>query len=90
MTRPFYSGTQFADWQISNCYRCTKAPQDQDSWPECPIYAALLEAYVGNGEVDNAIATRMNYTPDKYNWMCSEWEPTEAWKAEWYKRHSEE
>ena len=86
--RPFDCGTQFQTWTASNCDRCTKAPPDECSWPECPIYAALLNALWDTGYVTEDIAQRMGYTEHKgeYCWPCGEWEPTEAWKAECEKR----
>ena len=90
--RPFYCGGQFSDWTSTNCDRCTKGShlQSPDEWPRCPLEAALTEAYVGDGTIDQDIATRIGYVPlASYNWPCAEFEATVEWKAEYERRHSQ-
>ena len=55
--------------------------------PICPILYAIGVAYMDDGCVTEDIAQRMGYTAHKgeYNWMCTEWQPTEEWKAEYEK-----
>lgn len=73
MIRPFYCGTQFADWIDRNCSRCakysfaldpatgkTRAPLDPDR--VCQIEMALFCASLGNGAVTAEIAQRMGFT----------------------------
>lgn len=70
--RPFYCGSQYADWQEKNCEHCKK---DQ----KCDIQDALYEAYVGDGTVTESISARMNYSSDEpsyYCWPCNEVEST--------------
>lgn len=95
---PFSNGTQFCDWEESNCNRCQKVdisgPYDKS---ECPIFNALTLAYVDDGTVDEEIAKRMGYLVPAHtgcessdplipngrqNWPCPEVEWTEEWKAE--------
>lgn len=87
--RPFYCGGQFGDWTGANCDRCTKGSHKQhpDELPKCELEAALVEAYVTDGQIDKIIAERIGFDPNKYNWNCTEWEPTPEWETEWKKRH---
>jgi len=87
--RPFHSGGQFGDWTDSNCYRCTKGAHrlGPDALPDCPLELALGEAYIDDGNITDAIAARLGCDTGRYCWQCAEWEPTEAWKDEWRKRH---
>jgi hypothetical protein len=81
MKRPFSCGSQFGDWRTSNCERCTKSIGDRWEVPyKCDIECAIDHAYLGTGEIEDGIAQRMNYSPDKYNWCCGEVEWTEEWK----------
>lgn len=82
--RIFSNGTQFSDWQVSNCDRCTKgasvclAPGD---WPTCTIEAELVKAYFDTGCVPDEIAARAGVSDEQsYVWMCSEVVWTEEWK----------
>jgi len=79
----FSNGSQYADWQASNCHRCKKFPW---TLPDCDIDIALAEAYLNNGKVSQEIANRAGYDPDKYVWPCSEVEWTEEWKLEYLER----
>ncbi len=87
--KPFSNGTQYLDWQESNCVRCKKFNPDEAKPELCNIDFELANAYLGNGSVSNKIAKRMGYDPDKYVWRCGEVEWTDEWKAEWKKRHPE-
>jgi hypothetical protein len=97
--RPFHCGTQYADWSDANCGRCTKGA-DRDNPPArcpCDIEQALLEACFGDGSVSLPIAERMGSLEanepgqaPRYCWPCKEWEPTEAWKAEYTARNQRE
>lgn len=76
--RPFYCGSQFADWIDKNCENCKKSQR-------CDIQDALDEAYMGDGTVTAEIAKRMNYenkVPGYYSWPCNEVESTTEEHAE--------
>ena len=81
--RPFHCGTQFGDWTSANCDRCKKnaEPDKPESWV-CDIQVALLEAYIGDGEISDEIADRMGRHEGRYCWPCKEVEWTDEWKAE--------
>lgn len=76
--RIFSNGSQFADWEASNCQRCKKWA-GWDKLPTCEIDVALGEAYLGDGTVSQEIATRAGYDAEKYVWCCGEVEWTEEW-----------
>lgn len=81
----FSCGTQFADWQEANCFRCTKYDYENPG-ARCDLDMALLEAQVGDGTVSAEIARRLGYeegSPPRYCWQCGEVEWTEAWRAEY-------
>jgi hypothetical protein len=83
--RPFDSGSQFADWQASNCARCVREENaDRDEPPTCPILYALSLACLGSGYVTAEIADRAGWEAGagRYVWQCGEVEWTESWKAE--------
>lgn len=83
--RPFHSGSQFADWQASNCGRCKREENaDRNKPPTCPILYALSLACIGSGYVPLEIAERAGWKQGEwpYTWPCTEVEWTEAWKAE--------
>jgi len=80
--RPFYSGTQYLDWQCANCDRCAKqAPADAglDEMP-CEIEAALVLAAFDGGMVPLSIAQRMAAVENRgrYGWQCGEFEAKEG------------
>ncbi len=87
--KPFSNGTQYLDWQSSNCERCKKYRDDFKDPEACPIDLAIGEASVSDGKITNKMAKRMGYDPNKYVWRCGEVEWTDEWKAEWKKRHPE-
>jgi hypothetical protein len=75
--RPFYCGTQGADWRESNCGNCHRSA-------DCEILTALDDAYCGTGEVSEEIARRMGYLLAdgstkllRYGWRCTELEEVE-------------
>ncbi len=81
--RPFYCGSQAADWQESNCNRCTKNTPSELGMPTCPIQRAVFEAYISDGTVSAEIAVRMGIDDDlAYLWQCGEVEWTPEWIAE--------
>jgi len=86
--RPFSNGTQFLDWEASNCERCTKFNPDGPS--KCKLRHALLTAYWADGSVSERVAKGLGYLDNKgaYVWPCGEVEWTEEWKYEWNKAHS--
>lgn len=56
--RPFYCGTQGADWELGNCGNCQKASAHGG---QCDIeYALFVDAYFGDGTVPESIFERMN------------------------------
>jgi len=83
---PFYSGSQYADWTICNCARCSKGAHllGPDALPTCEIELALGEAYILDGKVNAEIARRMGYAAEgwAYTWQCHEVNWTDEWKAE--------
>ncbi len=87
-TRPFSNGTQFQDWQASNCDRCTEGAGvclEPGQWPTCEIEAALVEAACTDGKVTAEIAKRAGVCDEtrlSYVWMCPSVVWTEEWKRE--------
>jgi hypothetical protein len=83
--RPFSCGSQYLDWEASNCERCTKQYVEPNF--NCEIQAALLEACMGDGYITKSMAKRMGFEhiASKYVWCCPEVEWTEAWKKEYAK-----
>ena len=85
--RPFSSGSQYRDWQSSNCERCKKFPLHVN--PEkCEIDYAIIVAHLDDGTVSVEIAQRMGYYDNRgsYVWKCPEVEWTEEWKKEFLSR----
>lgn len=76
---PFSNGTQYMDWQESNCCTCAKyRPDETDEEKCCPIEYALSFAAIDDGSVTDEIARRMGYKPGPpfyYVWECTEREP---------------
>ena len=83
--RPFYCGTQYLDWEASNCERCKKGSEPEGDLPlKCEIQEALTVAYLDDGTVSSRIAERMGITKETDMsgvWCCSEVDWTEEWKA---------
>ena len=84
--RPFSTGTQYMDWEASNCGRCIKASTKEEFERgefACSIEMELAYGTVGDGTISDDAATRMRYVENKgkYVWQCGEWEPTEEWKT---------
>jgi hypothetical protein len=92
--RPFSNGSQWYDWQDSNCFRCKRVDVSDPDRPvsTCPILEALNRACVDDGTVSEEIARRMGYLDARkdggipYGWPCGDVEWTEEWKAEWRQR----
>lgn len=80
--RPFSNGSQFGDWQSSNCFRCKK--YNEDYRLSCPIDVAIGMAYIGDGTVSEDIYKRMGADSNinAYVWMCLEADWTDEWKEE--------
>jgi len=76
--RPFYCGSQVADWQARNCLRCQKMPLDEDGYPTpetpCDIDREILVGMFDDGSIDGDIARRMGWSGnvDEYTWDCPE------------------
>lgn len=89
--RPFSCGTQAADWQCSNCERCTKNTPPENGMPTCEIQYAICEAWFGDGTVSEQIARRMGIMPDNLFalvWQCDEVDWTPEWIAESRRRRT--
>ena len=95
---PFSCGSQYLDWQVSNCGRCKKAASLEDVKADkftCEIERAIGVACISDGTVSAEIAQRMGYidnNPPKtkefsYLWQCGEVEWTEGWKKKYRERH---
>lgn len=85
--RPFSNGSQHADWEMSNCDRCTK--NTPEGIPTCEIQRAICDAAFGNGAMSASMAKRMGYSnPIAYVWQCAEVVWTEEWKAEHRRRQT--
>lgn len=85
--RPFSCGTQYGDWTAANCLRCKKSFDSGVSEESCDLEEALFIAYIGDGEIDEQIAGRLQPEKNRYCWQCGEWEPKEEWKREWREKH---
>jgi len=84
--RIFSNGSQYMDWQASNCERCKKAIWTFEP-PTCPIQVALEEADFDDGTISEEIAKQSGYDKERYVWPCAEVEWTEEWKAECKEQH---
>lgn len=88
--RPFSNGTQYLDWEASNCSRCKKAASreqfDRGQFT-CDIEKELVYGSSGSGLISDDIAARLKIDNERYGWPCGEWDPTEEWKAEFARRH---
>lgn len=88
--RPFSTGTQYMDWERVNCGRCKKAAtraEFERGEFRCDIEKELAYGTVGDGTINDEIAARLKIDRKRYVWQCGEWDPTEAWKAEFERRH---
>lgn len=81
--RPFSNGSQYDDWEGSNCDRCTKGTEAEGRFT-CPIRDALFMAFWDDGRVTPEIAQRMGRQEHemRYVWPCTEVEWTPEWIAE--------
>jgi hypothetical protein len=90
--RPFSNGSQFTDWEGSNCERCTKSALNDDSWAiNCTLLNALFTAQIEDGSIDEATARRLGYLTDegedrRYVWQCGEVEWSREWLDTWARR----
>ncbi len=80
MIRPFYCGTQGADWQTNNCENChmrgfyrDQKGQNDFEW-RCDIQRAIDGAYIGDGSVTDEIGRRMGAIGNEtaHGWRCPE------------------
>ena len=64
--RPFSSGSEFGDWELQNCEKCTKRPLNAYLLKKlpCDIDQALLFAYFDTGVITKKIASRMGLLDD--------------------------
>jgi len=69
--RPFYCGTQKADWACRNCFKCAKGYDDDKGDWQCDLERRIDEAFMGDGTVSSDDANRMGVC-DKYTWDCPE------------------
>ena len=88
--RPFSNGTEYGDWQASNCERCKKAYFPDEAETICEIFYALDMASFLDGTISEDIARRMGFLdhPESYVWPCGEVDWTEEWK-QWKARVKE-
>ena len=89
MVRPFSNGSQWGDWEASNCERCTKYFDEEKGEFLCPFQEALTIACVDDGEITDEVAAGIGLTDEtrgRYVWKCASVEWTEEWKAEYLKR----
>ena len=70
-TRPFFCGTQVADWKCRNCYECAKGYADDAAKWNCDLELALDESFMCDGTLSDEHAKRMGAC-GKYNWDCPE------------------
>ena len=75
---PFSNGSQFVDWESSNCGDCKLYNPDEYSVTTCQIHEALADAAIDDGKVSQGIAKRMGYLGEdgsengNYIWFCTE------------------
>jgi hypothetical protein len=71
--RPFSCGSQFADWETRNCYRCKKFNPDDINKSNCDLTLALGDAFLGDGEITDEVAKRIGAADSaSYGWDCPE------------------
>lgn len=79
--RPFSNGTQYIDWENTNCGNCKKQGDEQSETTWCPHYKALAYACICDGEISDATASAIG--ADKWkgfrNWPCpsADWNSTD-------------
>lgn len=69
--RPFYCGTQYADWKDRNCDRCSKRNW-KDIDKTCELDRDLSHASIADGKISEKIAKRIGFTKWFYLWDCPE------------------
>lgn len=75
---PFSNGTQYLDWQESNCRSCRKAAaSDVSQWDDmpCEIERELSLACALDGRIPLTIWNRMGHDNGRYVWPCMEHDP---------------
>lgn len=89
---PFSNGSQYNDWQDSNCERCKKFDQDQADPSKCEIDFEIGKAYLGDGSVSKDIANRIGFFDHQrsYVWKCPEVDWTDEWINECIEKQNNE
>jgi hypothetical protein len=95
---PFSNGTQWMDWQGSNCCRCAKyRPDALEQSDACDLEWTLsVGGETGDGSVSEQTARRCGYLKadgsedSGYVWPCAEVVWTEEWKAEYRRREGQQ
>lgn len=91
---PFSNGTQYADWQSANCFRCTKYnPETLEASEGCDLEITLsMGGETGDGSTTEITAFRCGYLSEtgeksrRYNWPCREVDWTVEWMEEFARR----
>ena len=71
--RVFSSGSEFGDWQSSNCAQCAFGHQDQDADinRDCPLEYGLGVAYLLDGKMSATAARMIGRHPDNESFACT-------------------
>lgn len=71
---PFSCGSQWVDWQNSNCCQCSRVDWTDPNDPktECNLFDALSYASVDDGRISPELAARLGVDPKHYVWPCLE------------------
>ena len=75
---PFSNGSQYYDWEESNCNTCSKGWDATGVHTDCAVARAVSQAACRGDGVSAEIAQRMGYTDAHqdgacpYGWMCKE------------------
>jgi hypothetical protein len=68
--KPFYCGSQAAEWKCRNCFECVKGYDDDKSKWNCDIELAIDEAFMNDGSMTKEMADAMGYNDKAYSWDC--------------------
>lgn len=74
--KPFWSGSQSADWIAKNCGTCKKGFDNNRNRFRCDWEMALCIASIEDGQVTEEVAKAIGYLDQKegYIWECPGWE----------------
>lgn len=76
--RPFFCGTQYADWVTRNCEECKRGFYQNGDKLVCEVEEAITIAAISDGYVTPEIAQRMGYDDSLVltwlTWQCAEFE----------------